>query len=166
MSKLKQPQADTPGQIESWLADLVAQSLEMSASQLDTNAHLSRYGLDSVSTVSIMTAISDMTGLVISENALLEYPTISLLAGYIRTQASETGDTVRPPEGRADLHSLMLRDSILPVDIKPPTGESRRQPDSDPADWRHRVSRHPPSGCPAEKYRGTHLLSGSRVKGQ
>ena len=73
MSKLKQPQADTPGQIESWLADLVAQSLEMSASQLDTNAHLSRYGLDSVSTVSIMTAISDMTGLVISENALLEY---------------------------------------------------------------------------------------------
>ena len=128
MSKLKQPQADTPGQIESWLADLVAQSLDMSASQLDTNAHLSRYGLDSVSTVSIMTVISDMTGLVISENALLEYPTISLLAGHIRTQASETGDTVRPPEGRADLHSLMLRDSILPVDIKPPTGEVAANP--------------------------------------
>ena len=128
MWNLKQHQLDTPDQIESCLADLVARSLNMSASQLDTNAHLSRYGLDSLSTVLIMTAISDMTGLIISENLLLDYPTISLLAGYVRAQASETGDTVRPPDGRADLHSLMLRDSILPVDIEPPAGEVAANP--------------------------------------
>ncbi len=117
-----QNRLDAPAQIESWLIGLIAQSLDVHTSQLDANEHLSCYGLDSISTVSITTAISDMTGLAIPENTLFEYPTISQLAGHIRALTAHPGDAARPPDAGTDPRNLMLQDSILPADILPPAG--------------------------------------------
>jgi acyl carrier protein len=125
---MKQQQSDAAGQTESWLTALVAQSLEISASQLDAKTHFSRYGLDSVSAVSILTAISNMTGLVIADDALLEYPTISQLAQHIRGRSSKTYDAASAPGGHTNLHTLLQQDSILPADIQPPQGEVAATP--------------------------------------
>ena len=119
---MKQEESDALEQTESWLTALVAQSLEISTSQLDAETHFSRYGLDSVSAVSLMTAISSMTGLAIAEDVLLAYPTISQLAQHIRAQSSKTYDGAISPGGHTNLHDLMQQDSILPADIQPPQG--------------------------------------------
>jgi thioester reductase-like protein len=128
MLNLKQKQLNAPGQLESLLARLIAQSLGLTASQLDSNTHLSSYGLDSVTAISAITAISDMTGLELFENALLEYPTISSLADHIRTQTCDSGDAASSPDVLAKRHNLMLQDSILPVDILPPAGKTTPAP--------------------------------------
>ena len=128
MSTRQTPQARSVGQIESWLAGLIARTLGVHASRLDTHAHLSCYGLDSISAVSIMTSIADTTGLVIPEDALFDYPTISQLADYLGSRTIDAGGTVRPPDSRGALKALMLQDSRLPADIQPPAGEVAHRP--------------------------------------
>ena len=112
----------TDEQIETWLAGLVAGLLGLRREQLDTDTHLSRYGLDSVNTISILTAISDKTGLQIPDAALIEHPTIALFASYIRSQTScpDQGDPDTDKPYRPQ--SLMISDSVLPENIQPPAG--------------------------------------------
>jgi len=124
--KLQSP--DSQRQIETWLADMVAGLLGLPGTELDTDTHLSCYGLDSVDTVSILTAISDTTGLEIPDDALIEHPTIAQLAGYIRAQTLHPGNGATRPEKHLDLHSLMLQDCILPADIQPPAGDVAVKP--------------------------------------
>jgi thioester reductase-like protein len=119
---------DSQGQIETWLADLVAGLLGLPGTELDTDTHLSCYGLDSVDTVTILTAISDTTGLEIPDDALIEHPTIAKLAGYLRAQTLHPGKGATTSEKHLDLHSLMLRDCILPADIQPPAGDAAVKP--------------------------------------
>lgn len=111
------------GQIETWLAGLVADLLDLHRRQLDTDTHLSSYGLDSVNAIIILTAISDKTGLDIADDALIQYPTIAQLADYIRTLTAHPGESASRPNEHLSLHSLMLRDCILPEDIQPPVGD-------------------------------------------
>ena len=116
------------GQIETWLVDLIAGLLSLPRTELDTDTHLSCYGLDSVDTVSILTAISSTTGLAIPDDALIEHPTIARLAGYISAQTAHPGKGASRPEKHHGMHSLMLRDSVLPADIQPPAGDATVKP--------------------------------------
>jgi thioester reductase-like protein len=118
----------TDEQIETWLTGLVAGLLGLRREQLDTDTHLSRYGLDSVNTISILTAISDKTGLQIPDAALIEHPTIALFASYIRSQTScpDQGDPDTDKPYRPQ--SLMISDSVLPENIQPPAGTTADTP--------------------------------------
>jgi len=128
MSTHQQPQARSADQFESWLAGLVARTLGVHASRLDTRAHLSCYGLDSISAVSLMTSIADATGLAITENLLFDYPTISQLAGYLESRTREGAESPCPADSRAALQALMRQDSQLPGEIHPPAGAAAHPP--------------------------------------
>jgi thioester reductase-like protein len=123
------PHAQTGGgQSEDWLTGLVARTLGIHVSRLDTRAPLSGYGLDSISTVSLMTSIADATGLALDESILFDYPTISQLAGYLESRTRVAGESACTAGGHAALQALMQQDGRLPEEIRPPAGETARRP--------------------------------------
>ena len=97
MHKAAHHQPGASEEIETWLADLVAGTLGLQVAQLDTDTPLSCYGLDSVNAISILTAVTEKTGLQVPDNSLIEYPTITLLAGYISAQYGHSGEAAAYP---------------------------------------------------------------------
>lgn len=118
-----------PGdQTNAWLTALIARSLDIPESELDADTHLSRYGLDSLSAIAIMMEVSDTSGIGLNDSALIDYPTISLLAEHISARSGETRDAACPANAHTDIRSLMRQDSLLPDDIQTAPGELAANP--------------------------------------
>ncbi len=66
-----------------WLSSLVARHLNLSGEELDPDIPLTRYGVDSLAIVAIISELADALGQEVSEAVLFEYPTINMLAEYL-----------------------------------------------------------------------------------
>lgn len=82
----------TGGSLFSIVRDSVANVLGLTGSDLDDDAMFSEYGVDSIQMISIMEKLEAALGQTLDPNALLDYPTIQQLVGYLQQQ----GVTIAP----------------------------------------------------------------------
>ncbi|MCB0208008.1 MAG: SDR family NAD(P)-dependent oxidoreductase [Anaerolineae bacterium] len=70
-------------QVESELLEIGESLLKVKRSNLDVETELSEYGVDSILMMGLLNKLEARYGLAVAPNAILEYPTIRLLAGYL-----------------------------------------------------------------------------------
>ncbi|RYZ40514.1 MAG: amino acid adenylation domain-containing protein, partial [Myxococcaceae bacterium] len=72
--------AETVEALEAWLRDVVARHLRVRREELDLQAPVTRYGLDSLSAVELADAVATGTGLTVPMEVMLQGPSIASLA--------------------------------------------------------------------------------------
>ncbi|HEX2937438.1 MAG TPA: type I polyketide synthase [Ruminiclostridium sp.] len=68
---------------ENWLLNIFSRELKIPVSQLDVNTPFGDYGVDSIIVIEIVKKIEEQLNRNIDPSAVLEYPTIQKLAGFI-----------------------------------------------------------------------------------
>lgn len=97
-----------------WLRAEAAACLRLPAREIDAQAPLTRYGLDSLSAVELACAIGKRLGGDVPESLLYDCPDLASLARYLAA-----GDAARTrAQPQADLEP-MLSDSVLASDLEP-----------------------------------------------
>ncbi|BAZ50365.1 beta-ketoacyl synthase [Nostoc sp. NIES-4103] len=69
--------------IQSWLVTKIAQKLQVNPQKIDIQAPFSRYGLDSVATISLSSELGDWLECRLSPTLVYDYPNIEALARYL-----------------------------------------------------------------------------------
>src|SRR5688572_31289264 len=101
------PQAD----VEARVREAAACCLRVAAADIDPDAPLTRYGLDSLNAVELAAALAESTGRDVCTEALLDYSSLSALTAYLL----KPGEA--PPAGPP--LERMRADCVLPGDIDP-----------------------------------------------
>ncbi|MFJ7280372.1 acyl carrier protein [Kitasatospora sp. NPDC098663] len=79
----------TPEEIAAWLADRVSHFLQMPVEEIDPEASLASYGLDSVYVVALCGDITDHLDLPIEPTLLWDIDTLSALTAHLVGLAAE-----------------------------------------------------------------------------
>lgn len=72
--------------IQAWLISYFADLLELEQQQIDIHKSFDSYGLDSVSTITIIGDLEDWLGYNVPSEIVYEYPNIAALSQYLTTQ--------------------------------------------------------------------------------
>lgn len=72
--------------IQAWLISYFADLLELEQQQIDIHKSFDSYGLDSVSTITIIGDLEDWLGYSVPSEIVYEYPNIEALSQYLTTQ--------------------------------------------------------------------------------
>jgi acyl transferase domain-containing protein/acyl-CoA synthetase (AMP-forming)/AMP-acid ligase II len=86
-------------EIEDWFVAQLAAELDLSPAEIDITQPFAYYGLDSVRSIQLMTALEAWLGCETSPSLAYDHPTIELLAGHLATDA-DTDD--RPAASQED----------------------------------------------------------------
>jgi acyl carrier protein len=88
----------TPGldDIRTWVLDRVAYYIERAPSEIDPDAKLVGYGLDSVYALSLCGDIEDEYALVVDPTLAWDYPTVNAIAGCLLEILTD-GEAARVP---------------------------------------------------------------------
>ena len=86
---LPMPHPQDADAIGSWLSDRVAHHLELPAGEIDRDAPLAGYGLDSVHALTLCTDIEDALGVAVEPTLLWDVDTIHRLAAHLVGLAAE-----------------------------------------------------------------------------
>ncbi|MBO2453283.1 acyl carrier protein [Actinomadura barringtoniae] len=78
--------------IETWMADFLADRLGLPAAEVDRHALMTDYGMDSVTAISMLEELTAVVGLEIDPDVIWDFPTISALAGYAHERSSQTSE--------------------------------------------------------------------------
>jgi len=71
------------GEIEKWLIEQLSSSLKVPKNDLDPDAPLTRYGLDSMDSVTLVMELEDQLGVELPPTLFWEYPTIRKCVLYL-----------------------------------------------------------------------------------
>jgi 8-amino-7-oxononanoate synthase len=104
--------------IESWLKIWVANELGIDIRKIDVNESFFTYGLDSVTAVSLATALGSLSNSEISPTIIWDYPTIQSLAKYLSDRESplekiQNSNKQQATEIRPEYHNFNLHPSYL-----------------------------------------------------
>ena len=70
--------------VRTWLAELFSRELKMDIKNLDADTNIQDYGVDSIFLAQIITRMErELKGIAVEPSALMEYPTIKGLSGYL-----------------------------------------------------------------------------------
>jgi acyl transferase domain-containing protein/acyl carrier protein/thioesterase domain-containing protein len=94
-SKFHDPIEEALPEIETRLKRLVSELLKIGIENIELDVDFSEYGVDSIVMMSIMNVIEESFGITMEPTAIVNYPTISLLAGYIQEETSYRVSTNR-----------------------------------------------------------------------
>jgi acyl transferase domain-containing protein/acyl-CoA synthetase (AMP-forming)/AMP-acid ligase II/acyl carrier protein len=86
-------------EIAAWFVSQLCAELDLSPTEVDTSQPFAFYGLDSVRSIQLMTALEAWLGCKTSPTLTFDYPTIELLAGHL---AGDVEDTTPAATPRAD----------------------------------------------------------------
>ncbi|MGD1896238.1 MAG: acyl carrier protein [Phormidesmis sp.] len=75
-------------EVRTWLADYLADLLEVEGDEIDTSLSFDQYGLDSSTAVGITGDLSDWLNQDIDPVLLYDYPTIDALVEHLESDAS------------------------------------------------------------------------------
>jgi acyl carrier protein len=76
-------------EIQEWMLRRLAQILDVSPDQIDVNARLDHYGLESVEAITVASELSDWLDRRLSPTLLWDHPTIARLACHIAEMPGE-----------------------------------------------------------------------------
>lgn len=75
--------------IQSWLVSQVSDRLGLSPTEIDTQARLDSFGLDSAQALGMMSEAENLVGFQVSPALLWHYPTIKLLSQRLAEDCAE-----------------------------------------------------------------------------
>jgi acyl carrier protein len=78
--------------LETWMAAFLAGRLGLPAAEIDRDALMTDYGMDSVTAVSMLEELAAAVGLEIEPDVIWDHPTISALAGYVHERSSQPSE--------------------------------------------------------------------------
>lgn len=78
----------TKEEISAFCVDQVVDIVHMPKEQVDTRTNFARLGLDSAMSVYLVMELEDKVGLELSNEILVDYPTIELLSAYLAEQCA------------------------------------------------------------------------------
>jgi acyl carrier protein len=78
----------SPQEIQDWIVDRVSTLTGIAAAQIDPDAAVLRYGLDSIAVVALVSDLETWLGVRIHDNPLESQPTIAGLARWLAEQVS------------------------------------------------------------------------------
>jgi thioester reductase-like protein len=107
--------SNTAREPASWLVETVADCLRISPRDLDARTPLTRYGLDSLTSVELMARLSEMTGRELPDGLLFECPDLESLGGFFVNPSS----VAAPTSSAGDAAKVMRDDGALPAWIRP-----------------------------------------------
>jgi thioester reductase-like protein len=118
---------DREASITAWLAREIGAHTGVAAADIDAREHVSRYGLDSLASVELVSAMASALGSSLQASALIEQPSIRALARLLargstssEPRARGAGVTVNQgATGEANELQAILADAALPADIDP-----------------------------------------------
>ncbi|GGO89038.1 acyl carrier protein [Wenjunlia tyrosinilytica] len=84
----------TESAIREWLAERLAERLELASSEIGNGVPLEQYGLDSMAAFTLRGAIQDEFGIVMDLAAARKYSTLDALAGHLHDELRKA-----PPGG-------------------------------------------------------------------
>ncbi|MGV9452434.1 acyl carrier protein [Streptomyces sp. NPDC003635] len=89
------PQEITPEAVENWLVEQIAQRTLLPPATVSVHLCFDEFDIDSADSLVITTALADWLGDEVDPRALVRYPTIRSLAGYLagRRRQVTTGGT-------------------------------------------------------------------------
>lgn len=73
----------TVAAMEKWLTDKLAEQLSLDASTVNVTEPVTRYGIDSIDAVTMVSDLEDLLGLELPATLLWDYPTIEKSAQYL-----------------------------------------------------------------------------------
>jgi acyl carrier protein len=85
--------APTESGIRQWLAERLAERLELASSEIGSAVPLEQYGLDSMAAFTLRGAIQDEFGITIDLAAARKYGTLDELAGHLHEELRQTPPT-------------------------------------------------------------------------
>lgn len=90
-----------PPEVLDWLTLKFADWLEVAPDELDSRRHISSYGLDSISAVTLSVQLEEELGVELDTAVLWDRPTIESLAEHLTEKMNSAGMT-RLPDARAE----------------------------------------------------------------
>jgi acyl carrier protein len=78
--------------LETWMADFLAGRLGLPEADIDRDALMTGYGMDSVTAISMLEELTAAVGVEIDPDVIWDCPTISALAGYVHERASQPSE--------------------------------------------------------------------------
>ncbi|KEO82565.1 acyl carrier protein [Tumebacillus flagellatus] len=73
----------TPEAIQEWIIDQICELTDLEASEIHPEEPFASYGLDSMSTVTLVGDLEEWLGLRLAATLLWDYPTIDALSVYL-----------------------------------------------------------------------------------
>ncbi len=116
------PSADGSAALDDWLRAMLAERLGLALAELDPQASLDSYGIDSLNVLDILGALEQRFGVVLEPSVVLEHNSISELAAYLRERFETT---------RADREQLSARPPAATAVTGEPLREKRASPSRD-----------------------------------
>ncbi|MGI5321190.1 acyl carrier protein [Actinomadura nitritigenes] len=95
------PGAPSADRLRAWLAGRVAYYLEREPAEIDDDAPLTSYGLDSVYAFSICGDIEDAFGLLVDPTLVWDHDSVAALAAHLAGAARDTGAAVPHPRSHS-----------------------------------------------------------------
>ena len=83
------PAGRTLEEIQQWIVDSICRELQLERTEVDLDAAVLSYGLDSMKVVAFMTELEDRLGIRFSENPLETNPSITELARHLAELSNE-----------------------------------------------------------------------------
>ncbi len=91
-------------QIKQWLCSQLAHHMQCNAEEIDTHCSLYDYGLDSITTLTLMEHLSAWLGCELEASLIFEHPSIEQLTVRLASTVQQRGDgLVRLNEGKSEL---------------------------------------------------------------
>jgi acyl carrier protein len=78
----------TKDEIAAFCVDQVVDIVRLPKEEVDTRTNFARLGLDSAMSIYLVMELEDKVGLELSNEILVDYPTIELLSGYLAEQCA------------------------------------------------------------------------------
>ncbi|MEM9535139.1 MAG: acyl carrier protein [Cyanobacteria bacterium P01_E01_bin.45] len=75
--------------IQDWMINYIADLLQASSDDIDTDTPFDRFGLDSAAAIGMTGELEDWLDLEIDPTLMYDYPTIKGMATYLEAQLSE-----------------------------------------------------------------------------
>jgi acyl carrier protein len=76
--------------LETWMSGFLAGRLGLPTAEIDRQALMTDYGMDSVTAISMLEELSKVVGFEIDPDVVRDCPTVSALAGHVHEQAAHT----------------------------------------------------------------------------
>ncbi|MBA2747190.1 MAG: acyl carrier protein [Tatlockia sp.] len=77
-------------EIQTWLVNSLAAELKINPKEIDVKSSFSRYGLDSLAAVNLVSQLEEWLKIELPPTLPYEYPTIELLAEYLSSMDEST----------------------------------------------------------------------------
>ena len=82
-SKGSSSNSRSASEIRQWIADYLADLLEVDKDEIDTSLPFDRYGLDSSAAVGMTGDLEDWLGVEVDPTVIYDYPTVDALSSYL-----------------------------------------------------------------------------------